>query len=284
MNNVSYTQSITPRDTRSFRDFLAEARNYPMLNADEEAALCYRAKAGDIDARNKLVTSNLLFVVRVAKEYANYDLPFEDLVSAGIMGLLHSAEIFDPSVGVRFLSYSVHTIRTYITKALSDYSRTVRLPLNVISRLSKIRKAADRFIIENGRYPSDEELAAEVGLLPEEVSADTLMDSRSFSISAPLTSDESDTTFEDVMSSTASTDDALMTESLSIDLDRSLKTLGERDAAIMRDLFGISGERLTVDEVAGKWGLSRERVRQIQRDSLAYLRHHCRDLLFKYTA
>lgn len=284
MNNFVPSQSITPRDSRSFRDFLADARNYPMLTVEEESALCFRARRGDIEARNQLVNSNLLFVVSVSKEYANYDLPFEDIVSAGLMGLLHAAELFDPTVGVRFLSYAVHTIRTYITKALSDYSRTVRLPLNVINRLSKIRKAADRFIMENGRYPSSDELSEAIGIEAEDIESDTLNDSRSFSISAPLSSGDSDSTFEDTMSSTASTDDALMRESLAIDLNRSLAKLSERDADIMRSLFGLSGEPITVDECAAKFGLSRERVRQIQSSSLAYLRHHCGDILYKYTA
>lgn len=283
MNNLVITQSITPRDTRSFLDFLAEARRYPVLDREKETELCLRAKSGDIEARNQLVCSNMLFVVCVAKEYANYDLPFEDLVSSGLQGLMHAAELFDPTVGVRFISYAVHTIRTYITKELSEYSRTVRLPLNVIIRMSKVRKVADRFIVENGRYPSDSELAALCNLEPDDVSADTLMDARSFSISSTLT-DDSDTTFEETMSSSDSTDDGLMRESLRIDLECSLQKLGERDAAIMRDLFGLSGEACSVDEAARRYNLSRERVRQIQSSSLAYLRRHCRDILYKYTA
>lgn len=283
MNTLVISQSITPRDTRSFADFLSDARRYPLLSREQEEQLCNRARSGDVEARNQLVCSNLLFVVSVAKEYANYDLPFEDLVSAGVMGLIHAAEMFDSSVGVRFISYAVHTIRTYITKELSEYSRTVRLPLNVITRMSKIRKVADRFIIDNGRYPSEAELAKLCDLEPDDISADMLTDSRAFSISATL-SDDSDTTFEETMSSDTATDDGLMRESLRVDLERSLQKLGTRDAAIMRDLFGLSGDACSVDEAARRHNLSRERVRQIQRDSLAYLKHHCRDILYKYTA
>lgn len=282
MNNLN-SLSITPRDTRSFVDFLSEARRYPLLDREQEIDLCLRARAGDTEARNQLTCSNMLFVVRVAKEYIYYDLPFEDLVSAGLMGLLAAAEAFDPSVGVRFISYAVHTIRTYITRALSEYSRTVRMPLNVINRMAKIRKIADRFIVDNGRYPSDSELAALCSMSPDDLPAGNLIETRALSISAPLNAD-SDTAFEETMASSEATDAGLMHESLQMDLERSLQKLGERDAAILRELFGLGCEQVSIDEVARRHHLSRERVRQIERDSLAYLRHFCKNILYKYTA
>lgn len=283
MNNLIISPSITPRDTRSFIDFLAEARRYPLLSREQETDLCLRARTGDLEARNQLICSNLLFVVSVAKEYAYYDLPFEDQVSAGLMGLLSAAEAFDPSVGVRFISYAVHTIRTYITRALSEYSRTVRMPLNVINRMAKIRKIADRFIVENGRYPSDSELASLCSMNPDDLSAANLIETRALSISSPLSPD-SDTAFEDTMASSDVADAGLMRESLLQDLERSLKKLGERDAAILRELFGLGCEPSSIDDVAARYHLSSERVRQIERDSLAYLRRHCKNVLFKYTA
>lgn len=283
MNNLSSFPVITPRDSRSIKALFSEIRHGERLSAEEEDSLCRLAAAGDISARNKLVSSNLLFVVRIAKEYVFYNIPFEDVISFGYSGLIHAAESFDPSVGVRFLSYAVRCIRSSINHEMAEYTRPVHVPSNVLAKISKLRHAVDDFIMEQGYYPSDEQLSERLSWDFDGTFLSCPDDTCMLSIDAPIT-DDADDTFEFFMTSSDITDSSLMKESLKKDLDRSLLTLGERDASIMRELYGIGCESSTIEDVARHYGLSRERVRQIQRDSIALLRNKCEKLLYKYTA
>lgn len=282
MRQLKITKSITNRESASLDKYLQEIGKEELISVEEEVELAQRIKKGDRTALEKLTKANLRFVVSVAKQYQNQGLSLPDLINEGNLGLIKAAEKFDETRGFKFISYAVWWIRQSILQALAEQSRIVRLPLNQVGSLNKINKAFSRFEQENERVPSPDELA-EVLELPKEKIIDTMkVSGRHVSVDAPFIEGE-DNSLLDVLPNIDSpvADKTLLDESLSTEIERSLTTLTERERDIIRYFFGIGCQEMTLEEIGEKFGLTRERVRQIKEKAIRRLRHASRSKLLK---
>ena len=244
--------------------------------------LAQRIRKGDRAALEKLTRANLRFVVSVSKQYQNQGLSLPDLINEGNLGLIKAAEKFDETRGFKFISYAVWWIRQSILQALAEQARIVRLPLNQVGSLNKISKALSKFEQDNERRPSPEELA-EVLDIPVDKIADTLkVSGRHISVDAPFVDGE-DNSLLDVLVNDDSpmADKTLVNESLSKEIDRALSTLTDREKDIIRMFFGIGCREMTLEEIGDKFGLTRERVRQIKEKAIRRLRQNSRSKLLK---
>ena len=282
MRQLKITKSITNRESASLDKYLQEIGKEDLITVEEEVELAQRIRKGDQKALEKLTRANLRFVVSVAKQYQNQGLSLPDLINEGNLGLIKAAEKFDETRGFRFISYAVWWIRQSILQALAEQSRIVRLPLNQVGSLNKINKAFSRFEQENERRPSPEELADSLDLPAEKV-ADTLrVSGRHISVDAPFVEGE-DNSLLDVLVNDDSpiADRTLINESLSTEVERALSTLTERERDIIKLFFGINTQEMTLEEIGEKFGLTRERVRQIKEKAIRRLRHSSRSKLLK---
>ena len=274
MRQLKITKSITNRESASLDKYLQEIGKEDLITVEEEVELAQRIRKGDQKALEKLTRANLRFVVSVAKQYQNQGLSLPDLINEGNLGLIKAAEKFDETRGFKFISYAVWWIRQSILQALAEQSRIVRLPLNQVGSLNKINKAFSRFEQENERRPSPEELADSLDLPAEKV-ADTLrVSGRHISVDAPFVEGE-DNSLLDVLVNDDSpiADRTLINESLSTEVERALSTLTERERDIIKLFFGINTQEMTLEEIGEKFGLTRERVRQIKEKAIRRLRH-----------
>lgn len=282
MRQLKITKSITNRESASLDKYLQEIGKEDLITVEEEVELAQRIRKGDQRALEKLTRANLRFVVSVAKQYQNQGLSLPDLINEGNLGLIKAAEKFDETRGFKFISYAVWWIRQSILQALAEQSRIVRLPLNQVGSLNKINKAFSRFEQEHERRPSPEELAETMDLPAEKV-ADTLrVSGRHISVDAPFVEGE-DNSLLDVLVNDDSpvADKTLINESLSTEVERALATLTERERDIIRLFFGINCQEMTLEEIGEKFGLTRERVRQIKEKAIRRLRHSSRSKLLK---
>ncbi|MBO4752649.1 MAG: RNA polymerase sigma factor RpoD/SigA [Bacteroidales bacterium] len=275
MRQLKITHSITNRDIKSLDKYLQDICSEELLTPEEEVQLAQRIKNGDQAALDKLTRANLRFVVSVAKQYQNQGLSLPDLINEGNVGLIKAAKRFDETRGFKFISYAVWWIRQSILQAIAENSRIVRLPANQLGALNKIKKEQSRLEQELERPPSEEELAERVDLPEDKIKSILGISGRHISIDAPLVADE-DTNFVDVLPNedTPPTDDALMKESLSLEIERSLATLTEYEREVIKMYFGIGiPHQLSLDEIAMKFNLTRERVRQIKEKGLKRLKN-----------
>ena len=282
MRQLKITKSITNRESASLDKYLQEIGKEDLITVEEEVELAQRIRKGDQRALEKLTRANLRFVVSVAKQYQNQGLSLPDLINEGNLGLIKAAEKFDETRGFKFISYAVWWIRQSILQALAEQSRIVRLPLNQVGSLNKINKAFSRFEQEHERRPSPEELAETLDFPAEKV-ADTLrVSGRHISVDAPFVEGE-DNSLLDVLVNDDSpvADKTLINESLSTEVERALATLTERERDIIRLFFGINCQEMTLEEIGEKFGLTRERVRQIKEKAIRRLRHSSRSKLLK---
>ena len=282
MRQLKITKSITNRESASLDKYLQEIGKEDLISVEEEVERAQRIRKGDQRALEKLTRANLRFVVSVAKQYQNQGLSLPDLINEGNLGLIKAAEKFDETRGFKFISYAVWWIRQSILQALAEQSRIVRLPLNQVGSLNKINKAFSRFEQEHERRPSPEELAETLDLPAEKV-ADTLrVSGRHISVDAPFVEGE-DNSLLDVLVNDDSpvADKTLINESLSTEVERALATLTERERDIIRLFFGINCQEMTLEEIGEKFGLTRERVRQIKEKAIRRLRHSSRSKLLK---
>lgn len=272
-------QSLKYRDEdRSLDLYLREIGETPLINADEEVRLARRIKQGDKTALEKLTKANLRFVVSVAKQYQNQGLSLADLINEGNIGLIKAAKRFDETRGFKFISYAVWWIRQAILQALAEQSRIVRLPLNRVGTLHKIGKISSRLEQFLGREPSPDEIAKELELSEGEVS-DTLKISNShLSLDAPFSTSE-DNSLIDILEDEfqPSPDEALLSASLRVEIEKALDTLTPREAEVINLYFGLNSEKaLTLEEIGARFSLTRERVRQIKEKAIRRLRHASR--------
>jgi len=282
MRQLKITKSITNRESASLDKYLQEIGREELISVEEEVELAQRIKKGDQAALEKLTRANLRFVVSVAKQYQNQGLSLPDLINEGNLGLIKAAEKFDETRGFKFISYAVWWIRQSILQALAEQSRIVRLPLNQVGSLNKINKAYSKFEQQHERKPSPEELAEELDLTADKV-ADTLrVAGRHISVDAPFVEGE-DNSLLDVLinSDSPNADRSLINESLSREIERALATLTERESDIIRYFFGIGCQEMTLEEIGERFGLTRERVRQIKEKAIRRLRHTSRSKLLK---
>jgi RNA polymerase primary sigma factor len=282
MRQLKITKSITNRESASLDKYLQEIGKEGLITVEEEVELAQRIKKGDRTALEKLTRANLRFVVSVAKQYQNQGLSLPDLINEGNLGLIKAAEKFDETRGFKFISYAVWWIRQSILQALAEQSRIVRLPLNQVGSLNKINKAFAKFEQEYERTPTPEELAETLELPKEKVSDTLRVSGRHVSVDAPF-ADGEDNSLLDILVNNDSpkADKTLLCESLTREIERALATLTDRERDIVRLFFGIGCQEMTLEEIGERFGLTRERVRQIKEKAIRRLRHTSRSKLLK---
>ena len=283
MRQLKITKSITNRETASLDKYLQDIGKEELISAEEEVLLAQRIRQGDQMALEKLCKANLRFVVSVAKQYQNQGLSLPDLINEGNLGLIKAAQRFDETRGFKFISYAVWWIRQSILQALAEQSRIVRLPLNQVGSLNKIKKESSRLEQKFERPPSAEEIAEALEIPDYKIDAALKISTRYISMDAPLSDDE-DMKFIDVFvdEDTPVTDAGLMRESLAREIQRSLSTLTEKERDVVNLYYGIGmNHGLTLEESGAKFDLTRERVRQIKEKAIRRLKHTSRSKLLK---
>jgi RNA polymerase primary sigma factor len=283
MRQLKITKSITNRDSASLDKYLQEIGREDLITAEDEVELAQKIKQGDQVALEKLVKANLRFVVSVSKQYQNQGLTLPDLINEGNLGLIKAAQRFDETRGFKFISYAVWWIRQSILQAIAEQARIVRLPLNQVGSLNRINKTFSKLEQEFEREPSPEEIAESLEIESEKVTESQKISGRHVSMDAPF-KDGEDGTLLDVLSNgnSPNTDISLMNESLQKEIKRSLSTLTDREKDVIMLFFGIGiPHPLSLEEIGEKFGLTRERVRQIKEKGIRRLRHTSRSKLLK---
>ncbi len=283
MRQLKITKSITNRETASLDKYLQDIGKEELITADQEVELARKIRTGDQKALDKLCRANLRFVVSVAKQYQNQGLSLPDLINEGNLGLIKAAQRFDETRGFKFISYAVWWIRQSILQALAEQSRIVRLPLNQVGSLNKIKKESSRLEQRFERLPSADEIAEALEIPGYKIDAALKISTRYVSMDAPLAEDE-DTKFIDMFvdEDAPYTDSGLMRESLSKEIQRSLSTLSEKERDVINLYYGIGiPNGLTLEEIGAKFDLTRERVRQIKEKAIRRLKHNSRSKLLK---
>ncbi len=283
MRQLKITKSITNRETASLDKYLQDIGREELITADEEVELARRIKQGNQDALEKLTRANLRFVVSVAKQYQNQGLSLPDLINEGNLGLIKAAQRFDETRGFKFISYAVWWIRQSILQALAEQSRLVRLPLNQVGSLNKIKKASSKLEQRYERAPSVDEIAESLEVPEYKIDKAMKITTRYVSVDAPLAQDD-DLKFLDVYISddTPKTDGTLIRESLNREIQRSLSTLTEKERDVINLYYGIGmNHGLTLEEIGAEFNLTRERVRQIKEKAIRRLKHTSRSRLLK---
>ena len=275
MRQLKITKSITNRESQSLEKYLQEIGKVELITPEEEVKLAIRIKQGDQKALDKLTKANLRFVVSVAKQYQNQGLTLPDLINEGNLGLIKAAQRFDETRGFKFISYAVWWIRQSILQALAEQSRIVRLPLNKVGLTNRIAKAYSLLEQQFEREPSAEELAELLELDIEEVSSTLGIGGRHISVDTPLSEGE-DNTLIDVMenlNADRAETNIEHNESLKVDIDRSLKSLTERQKEVICFFFGIGVDHpMSLEDIGDRFSLTRERVRQIKDKAITKLR------------
>jgi len=284
MRQLKITKSITNRESQSLEKYLQEIGKVDLLTPEEEVDLAKRIKQGVQIALEKLTKANLRFVVSVAKQYQNQGLSLSDLINEGNLGLIKAAQRFDETRGFKFISYAVWWIRQSILQALAEQSRIVRLPLNKVGSLNKINKAFSELEQTFEREPSPEELAELLEITTDEVETTLGVAARHVSMDAPFVEGE-DNSLLDVLenNSMPGTDTHLeYADSLRREIERSLGTLTDRQCDVIKLYFGIGVEHpMSLEDIGDKFGLTRERVRQIKDKAINKLRATSRSKLLK---
>ena len=282
MRQLKITKSITNRESASLDKYLQEIGHEELLSVEEEVELAGRIRKGDRKALEKLTKANLRFVVSVAKQYQNQGLSLPDLINEGNLGLIKAAEKFDETRGFKFISYAVWWIRQSILQAIAEQSRIVRLPLNQVGSVNKINRALNKFEQEHERRPSVDEIA-ETTDLPEDKIADAMnANTRHVSVDAPFVDGEDNSLLDILANNDAPmADNELVKQSLQTEISRALQLLNERERNIIEAFFGINQPELTLEEIGNKYGLTRERVRQIKEKAIRRLRNHTKNKMLK---
>ena len=275
MKQLKITTKITSRDSFSIDKYLNEISKLPMLTEEEEVQVAKRIREGDTEAMEKLIQSNLRFVVSVAKQYQNQGLALNELINEGNIGLIKAASKFDETKGFKFISYAVWWIRQSILQALIEQPRVVRLPMNKATIYNKIQRAIVDFEQKNQREPSNDELAEILEMKPDELAILRATLTFHLSVDTPV-GDDDDTTSLDLMTdnSMATPDSQLIDESLHDELEHALQSLSEREVEIVKYYFGLNdfNQSYSLDEIGIKLNLTRERVRQLKDKAIRKMR------------
>ena len=261
----------------SLDQYLKEISQYPLIDRAEEARLAKLIRKGEEEALNKLVRSNLRFVVSVAKKYQNQGVPLSDLINEGNLGLIRAAHKFDETKGIKFISYAVWWIRQAILQALAEQSRIVRVPLNRAGALHRIGRRSSTLLQELGREPTVEEIAQELDITREEVERTLAISHSHLSLDAPMTPGEDNRLLDYIPDQYALPEEEAYEQALRETIEAALSTLKEREAKILRLYFGLDDQDpMTLEEIGSILGITRERVRQIKEKALVRLRHASR--------
>jgi RNA polymerase primary sigma factor len=282
MRQLKIVKQVTNRETPSLDKYLHEISQVELISAEEEVELATRIKRGDSLALDRLIRSNLRFVVSVSKQYQNQGLSLPDLINEGNLGLIKAAQRFDETRGFKFISYAVWWIRQSILQALAEQARIVRLPLNKIGYINKINKAFAELEQKFEREPSALEIAKNLELAPEDIKDALRNSARHVSMDAPLIQGEEGDLYDVILTNDLpSPDKELLIESLKKEIERVLLTLTNREANIVRLYFGLNGNSpLTLEEIGETFSLTRERVRQIKEKAIKRLKYttKCKNL------
>jgi len=284
MRQLKITKSITNRESASLDKYLLEIGREGLITAEDEVELAQRIREGDQVALEKLVKANLRFVVSVSKQYQNQGLSLPDLINEGNLGLIKAAQRFDETRGFKFISYAVWWIRQSILQAIAEQSRIVRLPLNQVGSLSKIKKAFSKLEQEFEREPSIDEIANLLDISIDKIDGSIQVSGRHVSVDAPFGDDEDSGSLLDVLADTdgTRTDVLLMQESLHQEICRSLSKLSDKERSVIELFFGIGCKQpLSLDEIGESFNLTRERVRQIKEKGIKKLRTSSKSDLLK---
>jgi len=258
----------------SLKLYLREISKTPLLTIQEEIELAERIKNGDDEARAHMIRANLRLVVKIAQDYSNYGLPVTDLISEGNIGLMKAVERFDPEKGGKLSTYAAWWIKQSITRALANQSKTIRLPVHMVDKIAKMRRISSMLAEALGREPTDEELAEEVGLPRRKMAMLKQASQRPTSLDAPINDGES-TAYGEIISDERADNplDMLADKNLYGEIDGLLDVLDERERRIIDERFGLNGKKpLTLEEVGREFGVTRERIRQLQNSALTKMR------------
>ena len=282
MRQLKIIQSITNRESASLDKYLQEIGREDLVSIEEEIELAQRIRKGDRKALERLTKANLRFVVSVAKQYQNQGLSLPDLINEGNLGLIKAAEKFDETRGFKFISYAVWWIRQSILQAIAEQSRIVRLPLNQVGSVNKINRLLNKFEQENERRPSVEELSSQIDLPEEKIDDALKAPSRHISVDAPFVEGEDNSLLDVLINDDApTTDRSLVLESLHTEIKSALKGLNERERNVLEAFYGIDQPEMTLEEIGVKYGLTRERVRQIKEKAIRRLRANTNNKVLK---
>jgi len=273
MKSLQIKQSITDRSDTALKSYLKDVNRYPLLTVDEEKELGKKIKEGDKNAFNKLVTSNLRFVISVAKQYQGQGIDLIDLIQEGNEGLIEATKKWDVDKGFKFISYAVWWIRQKIVLALSNKSRMIRIPTSQIVLLQKINKMITDFEVKNERSPSDAEISKLTGIPEYKIPNILAAITRFVSVDSPISDDES--TMVDIIpnKNSISSDYNLIEESKNNEIDRIINILTPREQDIIRMYFGLRCDPMTLDNISNKFGITNERTRQIKDGAIKALKN-----------
>ncbi|MEN8776931.1 MAG: RNA polymerase sigma factor RpoD/SigA [Polaribacter sp.] len=283
MRQLKIVKQVTNRDAKSLEKYFQEISKIGLITADEEVELALKIKKGNAKALDTLVSANLRFVVSVAKQYQGQGLKLSDLINEGNVGLVKAAKRFDETRGFKFISYAVWWIRQAIMQALAEQSRIVRLPLNKIGSISKIKKIYARLEQNEQRMPTNKEIAKQLDMTEHEVEQSLKNSGRHVSMDAPFKEGE-DSNLYNVLQFDESPkpDKELMKQSLSIEIDRALDTLTFKEAKIIKMFYGIGNETAaSLTEIGERFDLSRERVRQVKQKAIRRLQSRSKTQMLK---
>lgn len=282
MRQLKITKSITNRESAALEKYLQEIGHEEMLTVDQEVELAQRIKKGDKQALEKLTKANLRFVVSVAKQYQNQGLSLPDLINEGNLGLIKAAEKFDETRGFKFISYAVWWIRQSILQAIAEQSRLVKYPLNHVGSVNRINRAYNKLEQENERRPSVDELAEHTDLPEDKIAVAMKANTRHISVDAPFSSNDESSLLDVLPNDDAPmADNELVKESLRKEIEIALQELNERERHVVEAFYGINQPEMTLEEIGNKYGLTRERVRQIKEKAIRRLRNNTKNKILK---
>lgn len=267
--------SVSAKDLDVVRIHLNEIKKIPLLTNDEEIQLATRAAAGDKAAKDKLLTSNMRFVIKIASQYLNKGLEYEDLISEGYLGLMKALDHFDVSKGYHFISYAVWWIRQSIMKAIVDFGRPIRLPVNKDAELTEIKRACHS-VNPHGKKSEEEELeevALKLGMTKHHIREMLNISQEMISLDSPISGDSDTALVDTVSAGTFTPEDAAIDASLKTEIDKAFVGLDKKSVEVLNMRYGLNGQgERTLKEVGEKMNLSRERVRQIEKHAIAKIR------------
>lgn len=277
MRQLKVSNFYTDRDFLTVSYFKDASKNKP-LSPEEEVELAIKIQQGDIQARNKLVEANLRFVISVAKQYRNQGLSFPDLINEGNIGLIKAAQLFDPTKGFKFISYAVWWIRQSIITAIANTSKNIRMPLNKVMSLNKINRVISNFEQKELRKPTIEEISKELNMEEDNILEILAASEKSTSFDSSVLENDN-CSLLDVIPNDSITDENLTKDSTSIEVREILNTLGTKERDIIKMVFGIECQEMSLEEIASKFGQSRERIRQIKELAIRKLKSHKNELI-----
>jgi RNA polymerase primary sigma factor len=282
MRQLKITKSITNRESEALDKYLQEIAKEDLVSMEEEVELARRIREGDRKALERLTRANLRFVVSVAKQYQNQGLSLADLINEGNVGLIKAAEKFDETRGFKFISYAVWWIRQSILQALAEQSRIVRLPLNQVGAVTKINRLLNKFEQENERHPSVDEIEERIDLPKDKIDEAMSINTHQVSMDAPFSEGDENSLLDVLINDDSPmADRQLVMESLKTEINSMLNILNNRERNIIESFFGINQPELTLEEIGEKYGLTRERVRQIKEKAIKRLRDCTQNKILK---